>query len=156
MAGRKPIPTNWKVVTGNPGKRPLNENEPVPDDFDVEMPRGMDPLAKEEWKRLAPELKKMNLLSAVDRDMFEAYCVAMARWREAEKFIKKNGSVYIVIDAQGNKLAKRFPQAAQAQEWLKIARSLASEFGITPSSRSKIDLSQEEDEEDDEFLHGAR
>ena len=29
--GRKPTPTNLKVLKGNPGRRPLNKDEPVPD-----------------------------------------------------------------------------------------------------------------------------
>ena len=28
--GRKPKPTNLKVLEGNPGQRPLNDNEPKP------------------------------------------------------------------------------------------------------------------------------
>lgn len=31
MAGRKPKPTQIKMVTGNPGKRRLNEREPQPE-----------------------------------------------------------------------------------------------------------------------------
>jgi hypothetical protein len=29
-AGRRPKPTRLKLITGNPGKRPLNRNEPNP------------------------------------------------------------------------------------------------------------------------------
>ncbi|HZK10243.1 MAG TPA: phage terminase small subunit P27 family, partial [Clostridia bacterium] len=29
--GRKPKPTALKVLEGNPGKRPLNKNEPQPE-----------------------------------------------------------------------------------------------------------------------------
>lgn len=28
--GRKPKPTALKVLEGNPGKRPLNDHEPIP------------------------------------------------------------------------------------------------------------------------------
>src|SRR5262249_22001030 len=31
MRGRRPKPTRLKVITGNPGKRPLNEHEPRPE-----------------------------------------------------------------------------------------------------------------------------
>jgi len=30
MRGRRPKPTRLKMLTGNPGKRPLNGNEPRP------------------------------------------------------------------------------------------------------------------------------
>ena len=28
MRGRRPVPSRMKVLTGNPGKRPLNQHEP--------------------------------------------------------------------------------------------------------------------------------
>jgi hypothetical protein len=31
MRGRRPKPTRLKMLTGNPGKRPLNNDEPRPD-----------------------------------------------------------------------------------------------------------------------------
>ena len=31
MRGRRPKPTRLKMLTGNPGKRPFNMNEPKPD-----------------------------------------------------------------------------------------------------------------------------
>ena len=31
MKGRKPKPTRLKVISGNPGKRPINDSEPDPD-----------------------------------------------------------------------------------------------------------------------------
>ena len=34
--GRKPLPTKIKLLRGNPGRRPLNENEPEPE---VRLPR---------------------------------------------------------------------------------------------------------------------
>ena len=30
MRGRRPKPTRLKLLTGNPGKRPLNDDEPQP------------------------------------------------------------------------------------------------------------------------------
>jgi len=43
MAGRRPKPTNLKVLHGNPGKRPLNANEPKPA---AEMPSAPDHLGE--------------------------------------------------------------------------------------------------------------
>ena len=36
--GRKPKPTALKVLEGNPGKRPLNDREPVPPKGRAQMP----------------------------------------------------------------------------------------------------------------------
>jgi hypothetical protein len=46
MRGRRPKPTPVKVLTGNPGKRPLNKNEPRPDVLIPECPPELGPVAR--------------------------------------------------------------------------------------------------------------
>ena len=58
--GRKPKPTALKVLEGNPGKRPMNMNEPVPPKGTVKCPAWLEPEAKKEWKRLASSLEAMG------------------------------------------------------------------------------------------------
>ena len=38
IRGRKPKPTALKLLEGNPGKRPINEHEPVPPKGTVKCP----------------------------------------------------------------------------------------------------------------------
>ena len=85
--GRKPTPTALKMLEGNPGKRPLNVNEPIPPKGDIKCPSWLLPEAKKEWKRLAPSLEAMGVLTMADLTAFEGYCQAYARWKEAEAFI---------------------------------------------------------------------
>ena len=54
--GRKPKPTALKKLEGNPGKRPLNELEPMPQVTMLRCPNWLEPEAKKEWRRLAPVL----------------------------------------------------------------------------------------------------
>lgn len=61
--GRKPKPTALKILEGNPGKRPINENEPIPPKGTVKCPTWLEPEAKKEWKRLAPSLEAMGVLA---------------------------------------------------------------------------------------------
>ena len=61
--GRKPKPTALKVLEGNPGKRPLNDREPVPPKGTLKCPAWLLPEAKKEWKRLAPALEAMGVLT---------------------------------------------------------------------------------------------
>ena len=49
--GSKPLPTVLKVLSGNPGKYPINEDEPDPE---VRLPRPLAHLsaaALREWRR---------------------------------------------------------------------------------------------------------
>jgi phage terminase small subunit len=50
--GPKPKPTELKIIEGNPGKRPLNKNEPRPPRLSPQCPNWLLPEAKKEWKRL--------------------------------------------------------------------------------------------------------
>lgn len=96
MAGRKPKPTALKKLEGDRGKgrRPLNEREPIPPKGGVKCPAWLLPEAKKEWKRLAPALEAMGVLTMADTAAFASYCQAYARWREAEDVISQHGPVF--------------------------------------------------------------
>ena len=66
--GRKPLPTALKVLEGDRGKgrRPINQNEPAPPQKNVKCPDWLMPEAKKEWKRLAPALMAMGILTEHD------------------------------------------------------------------------------------------
>ena len=132
--GRKPKPTALKVLEGNPGKRPLNEHEPVPPKAAIRCPAWLEPEAKKEWRRLAPALEAMGILTTVDISAFAGYCQAYARWKEAEEFISKHGSIFQTPSGY----VQQVPQVSIAQQNLKIMQSFCSEFGLTPATRSRI------------------
>jgi len=134
--GRKPLPTTLKVLEGDRGKgrRPLNENEPKPPKGVIKCPSWLVPEAKKEWKRRAPSLEAMGLLTIWDIDSFSAYCQAYARWREAEEFITQHGSIFKTPSGY----VQQVPQVSIAQQNLKIMQSLAGEFGLSPATRSRI------------------
>ena len=134
--GRKPLPTALKILEGDRGKgrRPLNENEPRPPKGVIKCPSWLVPEAKKEWKRLAPSLEAMGLLTIWDIDSFSAYCQAYARWREAEQFITQHGSIFKTPSGY----VQQVPQVSIAQQNLKIMQSLAGEFGLFPATRSRI------------------
>ena len=71
--GRKPKPTALKLLEGNPGKRPLNANEPIPPQGEVKCPSWLLPEAKKEWKRLAPAMESMGILTLADEKAFAGY-----------------------------------------------------------------------------------
>ena len=85
--GRPPVPTHLKLLRGNPGKRPINMNEPQPDVVaDVpDAPPFLAQYACDEWYRIAEELQRLHLLTAFDLNPLAAYCQAYARWRMAEE-----------------------------------------------------------------------
>ncbi len=134
--GRKPLPTALKLLEGDRGKgrRPINKNEPVPPKGTIKCPSWLLPEAKKEWKRLAPALEAMGVLTMADEKDFAGYCQAYARWKEAEEFITQHGSIFKTPSGY----VQQVPQVSIAQQNLKIMQSLASEFGLSPATRSRI------------------
>ena len=134
MRGRRPKPTRLKVLTGNPGKRPMNKHEPKPEPAVPECPNELGPVARREWDRLASELGKLKILTALDRAALAAYCGAYALWAEATEAIQKYGTM--VKSPSGYPIQSPYVSIANRQA--EIMMRIASEFGFTPASRSRI------------------
>jgi P27 family predicted phage terminase small subunit len=134
MRGRRPKPTRLKLLTGNPGKRPLNENEPRPEAAVPECPPELGPVARKEWDRLIGELSALRMLTHLDRAALAAYCGAYALWAEATEAIQKYG--VMIKSPQGFPIQS--PYLAIANRQAEIMMRIASEFGFTPASRSRI------------------
>ena len=143
--GRKPKPTLIKQLEGNPGKRKLNEFEPKPEKRAPKCPVWLDKEAKKEWRRTAKQLEKLGVLTEVDMAAFAGYCEAYARWKEAEEFISRHGTIIKTPSGYWQQV----PQVSIAQTYLKIMIKFCEQFGLTPSSRSRIVAERGTDEVDD-------
>jgi P27 family predicted phage terminase small subunit len=141
MRGRRPKPTRLKVLTGNPGKRALNPNEPRPEPEIPECPVELGPVAKREWDRLVGELSALRILTQLDRAALAAYCGAYALWAEATEQIQKHGT--LVKSPSGYPIQS--PYVAIANRQSEITMRIASEFGLTPASRSRVSISRNEE-----------
>ena len=135
MRGRKPKPTLLKTLEGNPGKRPLNDREPVPPDGIPDCPDFLTNEARAEWFRTAKVLKDMQLLTLADRSALAAYCTAYGRWVEAEQQVQKYGTI---VKSPNKGFPMKSPYLTVADQALESMRKLMVEFGLTPSSRSRI------------------
>jgi P27 family predicted phage terminase small subunit len=121
------------VLTGNPGKRPLNP-ELTPEPRVPECPAELGPVARREWGRLVGELAALRLLTNLDRAALAAYCGAYALWAEAMEAIQKYGTM--IKSPSGYPVQS--PYLAIANRQTEIMMRIASEFGFTPVSRSRI------------------
>lgn len=151
--GRKPTPTALRVLRGNPGKRPLNSREPKPRNGLPPPPAHLDDEAKREWRRMGKELVNLGILTVVDKAAFAAYCVAWSRWAQAEAMVKQAG-VYVPTLRGWVKN----PMVAVADTALAQMLRAAVEFGMTPSSRTRVQAAPQKPDEDEfaEFERGSR
>jgi P27 family predicted phage terminase small subunit len=138
VRGRKPRPTRLKLLTGNPGKHPLNVDEPRPEPAIPDCPAELGPAARREWDRLVGELGKLRVLTGLDRAGLAAYCGAYALWAEATEALQKYG----VMVKSPNGFPVQSPYLSIANRQAEIMMRIASEFGFTPASRGRISVSQ--------------
>ena len=147
MRGRKPVPSNLKILRGNPGKRPLNVMEPMPAAIMPPCPGHLDDVARLEWRRTGRKLLKLGVLTEIDRSALAAYCVAWSRWVEAEAQLARTGTV-IKAKTGGFMQSPYLPIANKAMEQM---MRLLTEFGMTPSSRSRVEGRVQEEGEADKW-----
>jgi P27 family predicted phage terminase small subunit len=89
------------MLIGNPGKRPLNANEPKSELVAPECPVELGPVARREWDRMVGQLMGLRMLAELDRAALAAYCGAYSLWAEATEAIQKYGAMI--------KFPSRFP-----------------------------------------------
>ncbi|MBY6275390.1 phage terminase small subunit P27 family [Symbiobacterium thermophilum] len=147
IPGRKPKPTHLKVLEGNPGKRPLPENEPKPAPIMPECPSWLDRYGKAEWKRVAPMLHRLGLLTEADGMALALYCDAYSTYRRAREALK-DGLTFTTP----NGYVQQKPEVSIANNAMKQIRAFCAEFGMTPSSRGRITVPGLDDDDDWEGL----
>lgn len=144
--GRKPKPTKLKVLQGNPGKRPLNENELNIEPSVPECPKHLDKDAKKEWKRVIKILEPLNMLTRIDYAMLGAYCQLYSDWVKVEKEKQqpefKPLMLKVTVDGAGNEhvTATENPLLKSQRAILKEIRVFCSLFGMSPSDRARLQV----------------
>ena len=151
--GPAPTPTNLRILRGNPGKRALNRNEPKPDADRPACPQWLATEAKKEWHRVLPQLEATGILAIVDRAALAAYCQSWARYVEAERMLSQYGSV---LKSEHSDYVQVSPYQTISRQSLQSVKAFATEFGLTPGSRSRIIVPEVKgDDEFEEFLQSG-
>ena len=149
MAGRRPKPTALKLVTGNPGKRAINKKEPKPKRLIPSCPAYLSTASKVAWGRLSVLLDRMGVLTEADAAALERLCDCYGDILICRESLIADGWTYKTVDAQGNTLIKGNPAATQLRSADSQFKAYLIEFGLTPSARSKVHGSPEEEEKAD-------
>ena len=97
--------------------------------------------AKAEWARVMPQLVERRILTDADMGSVENYCVAIGQVRAMEKVIKAGG--YVVETTRG---PRAHPAVKIQSDAMTRARLLAAELGLTPVSRSRPSIREDQDD----------
>ncbi len=129
MRGRKPA-----AILG--GSSPV---EAVP-----RPPAWLSKDAKAEWRRVAPILiNERRTLTVADLASLANYCQAVGQAAEASRIITRDGLTF--MSANG---PKKHPAVAIRSDAMTQARLLAAELGLTPVSRSRPSIREEDRDSD--------
>lgn len=117
------------------GRKPNNSNRG--DGFKelISPPPWMSRYGKAEWRRVVPALVQRKILTEADLGSLESYCVAHSRIRELERLLHAGFDLKLI----------RAQDAA-----IKTARQLAAELGLTPVSRNRPSVRDNDNSADDD------
>jgi P27 family predicted phage terminase small subunit len=139
--GPAPLPTAIKEARGT--KRASRERaragsgrEPKPREAEPSLPPSVagNADARKVWRFLVPQLLRLRVLTEIDGVALEGLCLAYARALAAGREVKKHG---LLVKTSWNTLVQNPAVAVEKAAWIEV-RKFAQEFGITPSSRSRV------------------
>lgn len=133
-----------KIAAGNPGKRKLNDAEPLPPQGEIAPPEYISVEARRHWDRIAPVVIAMRTLTTADVDAFARYCELLERYSVLRAFVWRKGAAgtsYRVTDDSGKlRYIAELPQAAELRQVHRLLLQLEREFGLTAAARSRIQV----------------
>ena len=133
--GRKAKPTALKLIDGNPGNRPINEHEPAPVKiYAPPPPEGFDDLQTAKWLEVTNKLARIRVLTELDLDALEIYCREWVNMHLAISDIAVRGKL---MTTPGGGVMWN-PNWSQYKHSQSVCRSIMSEFGMTPSTRTTL------------------
>ena len=134
--GPAPKPSAIEEAEGRPGKRRRNGDEPEFDSIIPECPEHLSAEAKKKWDELAPVLHAASLLTEGDQ--------AYATMAQAQKMLNKTSLIFQTPSGY----VQQSPLFSIITTSMELINKLCREFGLTPSSRSRLSVAKAEKETD--------
>ena len=134
MRGRRPKPTLIKEIEGNPGKRPLNKDEPKPEGDLFAAPEWMTDSQREGWA-YAITNSPPGLLKYLDRSMLTVWVVAEDLHREAAEKVAQYG---LLTKSPNAGLPLQSPYLAILNKQAQLMIKAGAELGFSPASRTRV------------------
>lgn len=135
MKGRKPKDSKLRLLSGNPGHRPVSDSG---DPFTVgaiDIPAGLDQLASEEWHRLTERLAP--ILSPASGGMLLVAVSAFSQMMMADSIIQKEGMTYQTNGESGSVIRMRPEVRIRDVARTAYHRALA-ELGASPVAHTRV------------------
>ena len=141
LRGPAPQPTALRLLYGNPSNRPINGREPHPRIKRPRCPDHLDEAGRREWRRLVPILSRMRVLTEADGIALANLCQQYAMLQQAQVKLQKTG---LLMKTKSGYI-QQSPLVGIISSTVDQVNKLCREFGLTPASRTRIQVSEEEE-----------
>lgn len=138
--GRPRKPTPLKVLEGTDRKDRANPREPKPTDLsaDAAPPGWLNEYGKQAWGDLLPVLRGMGVITIADPTAFALLCDALGEYITARAWVQEHEDTYAVASQDGQLTWRKRPEVEIAQDAWRRAKTMLTEFGLTPAARSRV------------------
>ncbi len=146
--GPQAKPAELKVLEGNRGHRPIDLGATFRPEVGLpSVPKDLSAGARKVWKRLAPELLRYNLMSAVYSDVFEDLCETVALVKELRHSLRARQNL---LRAEGKDVAEAFevktpggmpvqhPRYQVFKSERQMMYTLLGKFGLSPAEQANV------------------
>lgn len=146
--GPRPQPTQLKIMRGNPGRRTISKQEPLPPADGVVMPSHLGDVASVKWEELLPLLQSVKVMTRADTEALARYCDTYEWWLATRAKLKKDGDTYPILNDKGEiKYIAQRPEVSIANKLAMQLRQLESDFGLSPAARTSLKVEPDAKEE---------
>ena len=144
QCGRKPKAREIQLAEGRHLKNPQRFKNEVPATSPDEpaLPLHLKGQAAAAWESLEAVLRAAGLWSASYQVTIELYCETYANYRTALERVQQTGQALVTKNKDGTPDIRRNPFRVELHRYKEELIKISAEFGLTPSSRSRIMLQE--------------
>jgi P27 family predicted phage terminase small subunit len=103
------------------------------------MPSHLGEVAACKWAELLPLLQAVKVMTRADIEALARYCDTYEWWLATRAKLKKEGDTYPILNDKGDiKYIAQRPEVAIAHKLAAQLHVLEADFGLNPSSRTKL------------------
>ena len=153
--GPAPTPSAKMKLVGYRDDRANPADEPQPNKGKPEQSEILKGYALEVWESTTEELDRIGVIATIDGNALTRYCVLMAEWVKMFKIVDADGGIYTTVDALGNTNYKKRPELAAMLEINRELLTLEKHYGLTPSARTRLTVSQSMPKNDEQPTLGS-
>lgn len=134
----KRLPTEIKKQRGTLRQDRVNNNEPKLPSIIPPIPTWLSEDGQKAFSELSTLLHDMSVLTQADELALTLLCDAYSEYKKAKEVVNELGSTMEVTSREGNIKSVIRPEVQIANQSFVRVFQLLKEFGLTPSSRAKV------------------